>query len=548
MARMTGSEALASITAAVKEEQKRTRDLDARLSAANNDVVQLDVQRNQLLQQLARLRVEFLEKTDVVARLDEADRQALALLRRRAEATAALQSELDEIEARRGELEARRSELQEELRLTAERIDEAELKAQESLAEDPEYQAQLRRSTEAERVAVHADEKATQSEQEQGSKGKSYRADPLFMYLWRRRYGTSEYVGGGLTRWLDGKVARLIGYADARANYARLSELPVRLREHAERVGARADEELARLAELDEQGRAAAGVPALEQEHDDLAAQVAEVDEEITKNAAAGQAKLAALETYAKGEDDAFKKAVGYLSSEFGRDDIRALRQEATATPSPDDDVIVARLLDLEEARGRLAETVAELKEVAAANRKRVEELEKIRQEFTRRHYDAPGSTFANDNVFGTIFGQLLRGGLTAEAFWRVLQQQHSYQPQRSDPTFGSGGFGRGSPWGGATRSRGGGGLGGMIGGMILGEILDSVGDALDDDRRRGGGWGGGGWGGFGSGRSGGGSGGGFGGGGFGGTGRAKSSRPSRPSTRSGSMRRGGGFKTGGRF
>src|SRR5690606_13717072 len=105
------------------------------------------------------------------------------------------------------------------------------------------------------------------------------------MYLWRRRYGTSEYVGGGLTRWLDGKVARLIGYADARANYARLSELPVRLREHAERVGARADEELARLAELDEQGRAAAGVPALEQEHDDLAAQVAEVDEEITKNA-----------------------------------------------------------------------------------------------------------------------------------------------------------------------------------------------------------------------------------------------------------------------
>ncbi|HZJ08497.1 MAG TPA: hypothetical protein VFD39_02270 [Trueperaceae bacterium] len=530
---MSGSEALASITRAVKDEQERTRKLDGQLSAANQDLLKLDRQRNQLLQELAKVRIDYLNAADVVARLDAADRQVLALMRDRAEATGALQGELDEIESHRADLEQRRADLQDRLEGAAKAIDDAEVEAQRRLAEDEAYQEQLRRTTAAERVAVHADEKATQSEQEQGTKGKSYRSDPLFMYLWRRHYGTPDYVGGGITRWLDGKVARLIGYADARANYARLIELPVRLRDHADQVGAKADEELAKLKQLDEQSRVAAGVSELEETHDRVAEQIAEVDQQIASTAEAAQAKLANLETYAKGEDDGHKKAVSFLSSEFGRDDIKALRQDATATPSPDDDVIVAHLLDLEAARERLGETVSELKEVAATNRERLSELEKIRQEFAKRHYDAPGSTFANENVFGTVLSQLLMGALSAESFWRVLQQQRSYNPPRSDPTFGSGGFGRGTVWGGSTRSRGGGGIGGMIGGMILGEILGGLGDALDDDR-------GGGWGGLGGGRPGG-----WGGGSFGGTGRARSSRPS---SRSGGMRRGGGFKTGGRF
>src|SRR5690606_31117396 len=227
-------------------------------------------------------------------------------------------------------------------------------------------------------------------------------------------------------------------------------ELPVRLREHAERVGAKADAEFEALKKLDEQSLVDAGVPGLEEAHDVIAEQITEVDEQITSAAELAQSKLAALETYAKGEDETHKKAVAYLSSEFGRDDVKALRQDATATPSPDDDVVVARLLDLAVARERLSETIKELKAVAAANRERLGELEQVRREFAERNYDAPGSTFANDNVFGTILSQLLRGAMTADGFWRVLQQQRSYNPPRSDPTFGSGGFGRGTIWGGS--------------------------------------------------------------------------------------------------
>jgi hypothetical protein len=85
-------------------------------------------------------------------------------------------------------------------------------------------------------VVRNAAEKAAQAAADRAEKRKPYEADPLFMYLWRRRFGTGDYKASGLVRSLDRKVAHLVGYEDARVNYAMLMELPERLREHAERL------------------------------------------------------------------------------------------------------------------------------------------------------------------------------------------------------------------------------------------------------------------------------------------------------------------------
>ncbi len=517
---MTGAEALRAITDAIRQEQERTRKLDADLANANAQLLELDVERKELLGQLAEVRVKYLLSREVATELQRSDRQVLDLLGSRDEATEVIQKRLDDLEARQVDLTDRREALHGQLEEATSAIDVAEVEAQRRLAQDTAYQEQQQAARAAERVAVHADEKATTSEQEQGSKGKAYRADPLFMYLWKRGFGTSAYRAGGIVKWLDGRVARLIGYEEARANYARLSELPVQLRKHAERMGELADAEFARLKDLDEQALADAGVPELEADRARAREVIAEVDTALADLAEALKGELANLETFAKGEDDQFKRAVGYLASEFGRDDMKALRRDALATPYPEDDVVVARLLDLEAAKDRQSRTVAELKEVAGRNRERLSELEQVRREFTKRRYDDPGSTFSNGNVFGTVLSQLLMGALTSQAFWRVLQQQHSYKARRADPRFGSGGFGRGSVWGPAGR------IGAEIGAEVLGEVLGGLGEVLGGGggRRSKGGWGGGGsWGGS-----------------FGGTGRARSSG-------GGVKKSGGGFKTGGR-
>jgi hypothetical protein len=101
--------------------------------------------------------------------------------------------------------------------------------------------AETRRSLERQPVPAgdivrNAEEKAARAEADRAEKRRPYESDPLFMYLWRRRFGTRDYEASNLVRYFDRKVAHLIGYEAARVNYAMLMELPDRLREHAERL------------------------------------------------------------------------------------------------------------------------------------------------------------------------------------------------------------------------------------------------------------------------------------------------------------------------
>ena len=103
MAEMSGRTALNGIQQAIKEEQERTRRLDAELAAANEQLVKIDVERGKRFKELARLRLKFLSGDDILSRIDQTDRQALALLAKRSDVIAGIRSRLDDSEAARSE-------------------------------------------------------------------------------------------------------------------------------------------------------------------------------------------------------------------------------------------------------------------------------------------------------------------------------------------------------------------------------------------------------------------------------------------------------------
>src|SRR5690606_7170599 len=115
-------------------------------------------------------------------------------------------------------------------------------------------------------------------------KGEPYEADPVFVYLWDRGYGTSRYRAAPLARTLDGWAARAAGYETLRRNYVLLTELPVRLAEHAKRRRENAESAMRTAREIEQHGAAAAGVPererALESEEEKLAAIDQGIDEQ----------------------------------------------------------------------------------------------------------------------------------------------------------------------------------------------------------------------------------------------------------------------------
>jgi len=451
----TGRQALGTIQGAIAQEQRRLDDVERRLSEASRRLAELDVGRGEAIEALARLRLEHLERDRTAQRVADADARVLAMLERRQERIDALHGDLDRLATEAAAAEGERERLADALEAAEGALDEAESVTQARLEADEAYREARAAAQEAARIADHAAEKAAQSAEERSEKERAYHDDPLFVYLWRRRYGTSAYRAAAPIRWLDGKVARHVGFEGARLNYTRLQELPERLREHAERVAERAEAAHAALAALDRAARDADGVSALEEARDGSASDLAAADERLAALALERDAAHETLERTARGEDDAYREALAFLASELGRDDLQALRRQALATPFPEDDAIVARLLDLERDRTTTEASLQELKEVTARNRERVRELERLRADYTRQRMDQPGSTFADGTLVATVLAQFLQGAMTRDALWRVLEQQRRQAPQRSNPTFGSGGFGRGSPWssgGGAPR------------------------------------------------------------------------------------------------
>ncbi len=109
-------------------------------------------------------------------------------------------------------------------------VEEVRSKAMTGAQGLPAWQAAKAALANAESIATEAEKKAASSEAELGAKRKPYDDDPLFIYLWRRRFGTADYRAGNFVRMIDRIVADLVGFGDVRPNYAALIEIPLRLR------------------------------------------------------------------------------------------------------------------------------------------------------------------------------------------------------------------------------------------------------------------------------------------------------------------------------
>jgi len=448
---ISGRQTLASIEQTIAEERNKTDAVGQRVEALSASLVELQKADAQDYRELAKVRLDHPVGGQLLQHLDRTEQQMLALLERRESAVAELAERINAAEAARTALEAERSNQASDVDRAAEAVDEAEARTQAKLDADPAYQDQRQRAQEAERTAMHAEEKAASSEQEKEQKGDAYRSDPLFMYLWERSYGLPAYRANPLFRWLDGKVARLIGFADACANYARLNEIPRRLREHADGLAAASEAQFQALRAMDTKARGADGIPALEEHLEQQQGKLDAIDQRIEAAETEHQALLAQKAAFASGEDEHTRKAVDYLAAELGRDDLKELRREALATPFPDDDLIVSRMLQRDDERRTTQATVQGIKDTLEQHRRRLADLEAVRTQFKRQRYDRAGSSFSDGAAIALMLGNFLNGMLDRQTLWKVLQEQQRYRPQRSDPTFGSGGFGRGTPWGGGV-------------------------------------------------------------------------------------------------
>lgn len=372
---------------------------------------------------------------------------------------------------------------------------------------DPGYLALKDAFEQSRAVAVRAEQKLELAKADRTEKGAPYLADPLFTYLWQRKFRTPEYGKRGLSRALDGWVARLCGYDAAYLNYARLTELPDRIAEHLANMRLEEAEAQAAIERFEAQALETRGAGKLSAELAAAKDKVKTLDGALAEAEARHAGLRLKQEQAASGDTGPQEQARRVIEEGLAKASFPDLKILAAETTTTDDDRIVESLIKLRTEELQMEVNWRGVESLPARRRVGAETLEQVRRRFKDAGLDSP-------------YVMLLRGAFEAaiEAYgkgpapdgdrlWRAISATVHQVPRNDDDYFGGPRRGRNV------------GVGDVVAGVIIGEVIKA---ATRGSRWGGGGWGGGGWGG----------GGGSSGGGF----------------KTGGRMGGGGFKTGGRF
>jgi chromosome segregation ATPase len=455
----TGRQTLGSIEQTLGKVRDQIKQVDEQIQTTSRELVALQQQEGARSAKLAEIRLDQLISGEIVAGLNAADRRVTELLGERDRALDGLQEQLEGERQQQVTLEEERETQSDRVADAAKALDTAEAEVQKRLSNDPEYKAQFDKARQTDNVARHAEEKTAQAETDRVEKGKAYESDPLFSYLWKRAYGTSRYSANSLISFLDNWVAQRCDYHNARPNYAMLLEIPKRLRDHAERVRAAAEDEFGALKALEETAAENGGVPAVREALSEAERRLDEIDDQIRANEERVRDLMKQRAIFAAGEDEYFHQCIDTLSAAFQREKLAALHEYARATATAEDDVLVYELADLDAKKNDLEHERARHKEMYERQLSRLQELENVRQRFKRERFDDIHSVFGNADLLTLILSQFLQGMASGDDLWQTIRRGQRYRRIRANPGFGSGRFGSGGVWrfpfpGGGPRGR----------------------------------------------------------------------------------------------
>ena len=438
----TGRKTLGEIESALSKLRREESQLDTAIANATAQAERLRRDRAEALKELARVKLDELAAGRLVRNLDSSEARALSILEHR---RLKLQSLSGQHDIALGDVEAAeraRHEAAGVVERALQEVEEVRVAAEARVRTSAAW-IDARKTLEAfEAIAQEADKKAKQSEAELAEKKKPYDADPLFAYLWGRQFGTAQYAAGNFVRMIDRIVADYIGFADARSSYAMLVEIPVRLREHANRQQQAADGARGQIAAIERQAMIEAGIEPKERALAEARHKLSAADADAERKRALLkdiEGQRAALNSTSG--DAAYAEALKTIAEGDAQDDVATLYREAQRTSTPTDDMIVRRISGLDERLAALDKEAAELRRSARDIAERRGDVEQVRDKFRNSGFDHPNATFRNDREIGVVLGQILEGVVRSGILWDLLRGGFGTRPSRSRPDFGSPSF-----------------------------------------------------------------------------------------------------------
>lgn len=427
-----GPEALRRLDRSMRDIRDEERSLSRTSADASAKIARLrEVESEQFLH-LAKVRLDPKKRDEVTEYISRAEKEANSILKRHAGKLDEISELLADVDKDIETTRAKRDEAMSDFEQAQKKLDQLSTEVFADLDKDPAYAAQKQAVEEAIATFDHANKKAEVAEQDREEKGAPYRNDPLFMYLFERGFNTGSYRANNITRMLDGWVARMVRYHDAKPNFVILNEIPMRLREHADQVQDEIDEEQQKLEALEDAAFDAHGGKQARETADRSEEIIGEIDARLVELEDKRDELVHRQRKFTQGQNPAYREAVDLLASGLQREGLEDLYAAARQTATREDDQIVRKI---DAVRSEIISLETELR--ACKDRLKVlserrRELEDIEWEFKQKRYDRPSFDF-DDDLVEDLLGEFLKGAITASSYWGKWQDAKKYRgPKRS--------------------------------------------------------------------------------------------------------------------
>lgn len=463
--------------------------------------------KSESYRELARMRLDVI-KAGADDTLNAAEKEAERLLAEHEQFVATIGGKVDKAAEALRNAEAKRRAGETDVDAALAAYETLTAAVEKEVQEDPSYISLKQAFEDSKAVAIRAEQKLELAKTDQVEKGKPYQSDPLFSYLWERKFRAPDYRKGGLSRMLDGWVAKLCRYDDAYLNYARLTELPDRIAEHLASMRLEEAEAQAAIERFEAQRLEERGAGKLAGDLVKAREALKALDAELGRAEAEHAGLRLQQERAASGDAGPQEQARLAIEDGLAKASFPDLKVLAAETTTPEDDKIVDMLIRLRTEELQMEVNWRNVEAMPARRRAGAETLEGVRRRFKEAGLDSQYVLVLRGAFEAALEAYGKGPAPDGEALWRAIKATIRQAPRNDDGYFGGPRRGRNI------------GVGDVVAGVILGEVIK----AATRGSRWGGGWGGGGFGG---------GGGSSGGGGF---------------KTGGRIGGGGGFKTRGRF
>jgi hypothetical protein len=452
----TGRDALHQIDGSIAEARRRLAQASNAAAGDARTIADLDRRQIDIYYAIADVRLAHLKSDGKNGgSLGPDDRKAEALIAAHDGEIARLAAARDAAAAALLRLEAARAAAEGEVETAIATHDTAAAATRARLETQESYRSAAQSLEELTAMAGRAEQKRAVAEDDRAKKGAAYEADPLFRYLYRRRFATRDYRAFPLFALLDNWVASLIRYRDHRLNYERLLEIPERIGEHVARLKEDAEAARATLEKLERDALEADGVGKMRDAAGAARARVESLDREIGEAERTHQESAGRHADAAAGRSGPLFDARKLLAGALAKIAVPDLKVVAAETASLEDDRLVDALITARRERMEFEEARQSATQSLEGLGRRLTELEDLRRRFKSARFDSPYSEFTGTDVLLLLIAEFLRGSIGRDDLWRKIEHGHRTRRRDWDNDLGGdewrGGFGLPDNWGGRS-------------------------------------------------------------------------------------------------